>query len=75
MHAPNEAAQAVIASQRSCPAPSELEFDSEALNQAYEAFFEATTGGNFGGIRAAIKAYNEMVARSSRADSRIAEGV
>jgi hypothetical protein len=70
MHAPHTAFEAAIASQHSCPAPSPDDFDEAALEQAYEAFFEATTGGNFGGIRAAIKAYNEMVARSSHADSR-----
>jgi hypothetical protein len=52
------------------PAPSEDEFDIDALNEAYEAYFDATTGGSFGGVRAAIKAYLDTVA--ARSDARAA---
>jgi hypothetical protein len=43
--------------------PTEDEFDAAALDGAYEAFFDAD-GGNYGGVRAAIKAYNEAVTRA-----------
>lgn len=37
------------------------EFDEEALDEALEAYWEAD-GGTYGGVRAAIRKYNELVA-------------